>query len=195
MQHVTKLALLSVFVFIQWIMWDASSWTDFFSGSDSDNSREFNYAEVNLTQEGLLTWVTVFEKDPLPFHVEQYAYNKWMKVGMIYGEGRGDSTYYEYRVGAVLNSGNNTFRIRRETGEVIDTYSQKVNLITNWKRVYHFADKSNDRILLSRRGYYYVYDEIGMLCRKGYGSIISTKGLLKGKYFLCYDDQVEKIKV
>lgn len=196
MQQIRIIGLVSITVFLHWFSWFSGYTSSPLTDAEGNTpSREFTYVSIGINEDAVLTWTTVNEKDPRPFYVEQYAYDKWMRVGMIYGDGNNDSTHYQYRCRPLLNSGNNTFRVRRESDSYSNACSVQVNLKTDYSRVYHFLDKPNNRILLSRRGHYYLYDELGMLARKGYGSVISLKDLLKGEYFFCYDNRAERLKI
>jgi hypothetical protein len=195
-QQFRIVGLVSIAVILHWFSWLYSPFNSTLSGEGGTPSKlKFTYVHVGINDDAVLSWTTINERDPRPFYVEQFAYSKWMRVGMIYGDGGRDSTHYEYRCRALLNSGNNTFRVRRETDSYVDACSSQVHLKTKFTRVYHFLDKAHDRILLSRRGHYYIYDELGMLARSGYGSVISLQGILKGEYFLCYDNRAEQLKL
>ncbi len=48
--------------------------------------------------EGKLSWTTENEAGALPFIIEQYRWNKWVKVGEVTGKGQVGENYYEVNI-------------------------------------------------------------------------------------------------
>jgi len=80
----------------------------------------FNTTSIEVTRDGTLKWTTTGESGKLPFIVEQYRWNKWIKVDEV--EGKGTSGTNTYSVKVSPHSGNNKFRVKQ-----ID-YTKKTSL-------------------------------------------------------------------
>lgn len=164
----------------------------FASGPVSNGADGFRFAEFFLDNNGNLHWTTVNEDDVETFYVEQYVYNRWMTLEMMNGEAARGAGIYSYRVANVMHSGTNLFRIRKTGHNYIDAFSDVIETNPQLKRVYHFQKRH--RILLSKRVYYYIYDEAGVLLKKDYGSVIPTAKYRDENFYLCYDNNVVLIK-
>jgi hypothetical protein len=93
-QQFRIVGLVSISIIFQWFFWPYTSPTAILSNATSDPAtRAFSNVAVEIDSDAVLTWTTVNERDPRPFYVEQYAYDKWMRVGMIYGDGGNNSKH------------------------------------------------------------------------------------------------------
>jgi hypothetical protein len=153
---------------------------------------EFEFVDVRLDETGNLHWSTANEELGELFIVEQYVYNRWTSLTTISGAGLSNSGEYMFRVANVLHSGTNSFRIRKPAKNYIDILSEVVDVESELQKVYHFEKK--DRILLSKRVEYCLYDESGILLKKSYGSVIHLENMIDKSFYLCYDNQVARIK-
>ena len=160
--------------------------------SGDGDAREFKFIEFELDSLGNLHWTTENEGFSEIFFVEQYIYNRWTTLAMINGEGHATGNDYEFRVANMMHSGTNSFRIRKEGQNYIDELSEVIEIDPNLQRVYHFEKK--DRILLSKRVYYCLYSDTGILIKKDYGSVIRLNKLVDKTFYLCYDNNVVLIK-
>ncbi|OFY72905.1 MAG: hypothetical protein A2265_08550, partial [Bacteroidetes bacterium RIFOXYA12_FULL_33_9] len=71
----------------------------------------FEIKLINVDKEGNLNWTTENESGKLPFVVEQFRWNKWVKVGTIEGKGTPSSSNYTMKVN--VHSGSNKFRVKQ----------------------------------------------------------------------------------
>lgn len=71
----------------------------------------FNVTSIEVTKDGYLKWTTTNESGKLPFIVEQYRWNKWIKVDEV--EGKGTAGTNSYSVKVYPHSGNNKFRVKQ----------------------------------------------------------------------------------
>ena len=65
---------------------------------------------VSLDKDGTFTWKTTDESGKLTFTVEQYRWNKWVKVGEVEGEGSPTEHTYQFKI--TPHSGENKVRVR-----------------------------------------------------------------------------------
>jgi hypothetical protein len=141
---------------------------------------------IDCTSE-MLKWTTSGEQGKLTFVVEQYRWNKWVKVGEVDGIGTPGSNNYSFKV--VTHSGENQFRVKQ-----VDYSGQArtspIAKCTSTKPVMKFYPiKAKDKITFEGgETLWEIYDQYGNIVKKGFGSSIDVSGLAKGGYFLNYDN-------
>lgn len=135
--------------------------------------------------DGTLTFTTAGETGPLPFIIEQYRWNKWVKVGEIKGKGKNQPNTYDVKVRT--HSGINKFRVRQTTVNRKAQTISKEAVVSSDKAKIEFK-ASNNEITFTGETLYEVYDQYGGIVFKGYGKSINIHTLAKGKYYLNYDN-------
>lgn len=135
--------------------------------------------------DGKLTFNTTGETGPLPFIIEQYRWNKWVKVGEVKGVGHNKPNSYEAKIRT--HSGINKFRVRQTTVNRKAQSFSKEAVVTSAAPKVSFKS-SNNEITFSGETLYEVYDQYGGIVFKGYGKTINISTLTKGKYYLNYDN-------
>lgn len=148
---------------------------------------------INLDENGSLKWTTTSESGVLTFDVEQYKWNKWVKVGEVQGIGTSTENNYEFKV--VLVSGENKFRVIQKgtLGKIQKSPTAEVNS-TVQKPDFKF-EKSSKKVIFTTQTGFEVYDLYGQIRKKGYGDNIDMSNLPKGEYYLSYDNATETIKI
>lgn len=142
-------------------------------------------------KDGVLKFSTSGETGSIPFVVEQYRWNKWVKVGEVKGKGKNKPNDYEVKVRT--HSGPNKFRVRQTDNKKISVYSKEAVAIVTTPAV--TFKQTDSAITFSEDTMYEIYDQYGGIVFKGFGSSINTGGLAKGKYYLNYDNsQAEFVK-
>lgn len=152
----------------------------------------FTSTEITLSETGLLKWSTTGESGVLPFEIEQYKWNKWIKVGEVQGKGTSGTNTYQFQV--VLVSGLNRFRVvqRGNLGKI--QRSPAVDFTSKLKKPDFKVNQKDQIITFSASTSYEVYDEYGQVRKRGFGTNIDIKNLSLGTYYLSYDNHVETIK-
>lgn len=135
--------------------------------------------------DGKLTFSTTGETGPLPFIIEQYRWNKWVKVGEVKGLGHNKPNNYEAKIRT--HSGLNKFRVRQTTINRKAQSFSKEAVVTSAAPKVSFKSNNNE-ITFSGETLYEVYDQYGGIVFKGYGKAINISTLTKGKYYLNYDN-------
>lgn len=155
----------------------------------------FDISEISVSPAGLLTWKTLNENGKLPFFIEQYRWNKWVQVGEVSGKGTVAANKYEFKV--IPHSGENNLRVsqvdhsgkKRTSNEVKFTSQQKViskgSTIVKTKILFTEGNQPT-----STR--YEIYDVYGNIIKKGTDSSVDCSNLLKGAYYINYDNKTEK---
>lgn len=137
-----------------------------------------------------LVWTTSNEAGKLPYVVEQFRWNKWIKVGVVEGEGTKGSHTYSSTVR--LHSGDNRFRIKQVDYKNKARVSKEVGAISSGSEVTFTPDRVDDIINFSSATMYEIYDEYGGIVFKGYGETVKVGGLQKGRYYINYDNKMER---
>jgi len=139
-----------------------------------------------------LVWTATLESGSLPFIVEQFRWNKWVKVAEI--EGKGTAGSNEYTVKVPTHSGNNRFRIKQIDYTRKPRYSKELRYRSMDPPVTFSPPKPEKEIVFSRETMYEIYDYFGNLVDKGIATKVDISNLAKGDYFLNYDIATETIK-
>ena len=152
----------------------------------------FKVLTMTIENDNTLKWVTTNESGPLPYVVEQYRWNKWIKVGTV--EGKGTQGTHTYSITVHPHSGMNKFRIKQIDYTKRPRYSQELNYLSKKPPVTFSPKKVENEIRFSRPTLYEIYDNYGNIVKKGYGDKVDVSGLKKGEYFLNYDNKMDTFK-
>jgi hypothetical protein len=152
----------------------------------------FEVAAMNVTAEGLLKWSTTNEMGSLPYIVEQFRWNKWIKVGEVEGKGTPSANEYSFKV--TPHSGENKFRVKQVGYGGQNKVSQVVTLNSTLPQLTFSANKNYTDVMFSGDTMYEIYDAYGTILKKGYGTSVKMDNLPKGNYYLCYDNTMTELK-
>lgn len=151
----------------------------------------YDISDMNIEKHGVLSWKTKNESGKLNFIIEQYRWNKWIKIGEVNGVGTPDENSYSFQLS--FHSGENQFRIK----QIDYTGNPRISPLKRFKNVsmeeITFAPKKvSKNIIFTGETLFEVYDSYGNIVKKGYGEKIEAMNLKKGVYYLNYDNQTEK---
>ncbi len=155
----------------------------------------FVVTNIQISNTGKLTWKTKEEQGKLPYVIEQYRWNKWVQVGEVQGKGTAGENTYEFQVAP--HSGENTVRVvqidhsgtKRKSNEV--KFASSVPIITKSpSQVKDFITFSANGSNMETR--YEIYDAYGNIVKKGVDSKVNCENLLKGIYYISFDNTVDK---
>ena len=143
----------------------------------------------------MLTWKTTNEQGKLPFIIEQYRWNKWVKIGEVQGKGTPGTNSYEFLVAP--HSGENTVRVVQIDHSGAKRNSKDVKFTSSVPIVIKNPVKVKDQINFTASGKpietkYEIYDAYGNIVKKGIGSSVPCSNLLKGAYYINFDNKTEK---
>jgi hypothetical protein len=156
----------------------------------------FNVTKMTVTPVGLLKWTTEGEQGKLPFRIEQYRWNKWVSVGEVQGKGNGQANSYEFNV--TPHSGENTVRIVQvDHSGTKRTSKEEVKFNSEVPKVTKTPAKVKNEIKFIASGSeietrYEIYDAYGNIVKKGVGSSVNCSNLLRGVYYINFDNVNEK---
>jgi hypothetical protein len=148
----------------------------------------FEVLTMNINSTGLLKWTAKNESGALPYIIEQYKWNKWVPIGEVTGIGSPEQHEYSFQV--ITHSGENKYRVKQVGLGAAPRYSNHVVLNSMTEKPKYEVAKDGSALQFSYETGYEVYDAYGLVVKKGYGKDIKIENLLKGKYYLCYDNQV-----
>jgi hypothetical protein len=152
----------------------------------------YNANNLKVSSDGILSWSTSAESGSLPFIVEQFRWNKWVKVAEV--EGKGTAGTNTYAVAVQPHSGNNRFRIKQIDYTRKPRYSKEVRYRSMEAPVTFSPAKPTTEIIFSRETMYEIYDYYGNLVEKGFAARVDISKLPKGDYFLNYGINTETFK-
>lgn len=154
----------------------------------------FNVSTITVADEKL-KWETNNENGKLPFVIEQYRWNKWVAVGEVDGIGTTGTNKYEFKLSP--HSGENVYRVvqidhsgeKRASNQVKfkSTIAPVVKSPAIVKDIIQFT--SNEKAVETR---YEIYDAYGNIVKKGVGNSVNCSNLLKGVYYINFDNINEK---
>lgn len=155
----------------------------------------FVVVNMNISPAGKLTWTTKSEQGKLPFIIEQYRWNKWVTVGEVQGKGSGQENSYEFAV--TPHSGENTVRIVQVDHSGTKRPSKEVKFMSSTPKVVKTPAKVKDLIKFEANAAavetrYEIYDAYGNIVKKGVGSSVNCANLLRGVYYINFDNVNEK---
>jgi hypothetical protein len=153
------------------------------------------YLSTSIDEGGMLNWKTKNESGSLPFIIEQFKWNKWVKVGEVTGIGSSGVNSYEYKI--LPHSGQNKFRIKQSGSGLAPKLSKPIYYTSTQPQPGFKLSKNTKEVIFSAETAYEIYDMYGKIVKRGYGVKVELTNLPKGNYFLCYDSitaEFEKTK-
>lgn len=134
-----------------------------------------------------LTWTAKNESGSLPFIVEQFRWNKWVKAGEVQGDGTADETTYKFKLSPYF--GENKVRIKQVDYTDKPKYSQSITYNPKTRKITFEPKKPEDEINFSGLTRYEIFDQYGSLVKTGYAQTVDVSDLNPdGVYYLNYDN-------
>ena len=152
----------------------------------------FDIVSLSINSSGILKWTAKNETGSLPYVIEQYKWNKWVPIGEI--QGVGTPTNHDYSFQVATHSGENKFRLKQAGQGTAARYSNAVILNSMTEKPTFAITKDNKSIQYSYETAYEVYDIYGNIVKKGFGKELNIENLPKGKYYLCFDNQLTEFE-
>lgn len=146
----------------------------------------FEIVSMSVTPLGMLTWLSKGESAPIPYIVEQFRWNRWVKVGETIGLGKSDKNEYSFQ--ALLHSGTNTFRVYQMDHKGQRT-SQEVKVESATPAVNIKSTKIVNSIDFSAETDFEIYSEYGALVKSGRATTVDSSKFFKGKYYISFDNK------
>ena len=156
----------------------------------------FEVVAMTATPDGTVKWTTKSETGKLAYAVEQFRWNKWVKVGEVEGNGTPQSNEYSFKVTPV--SGKNQIRVRQTDYSGQPRLSKPAEFVSDLPEVDYAPIKASKDINFFVKGktdkavetMYEIFDQYGNVVKKGFGSKVDVSNLPKGGYFLNFDNKM-----
>jgi len=154
----------------------------------------FNTKKITFNSEGVLEWSTDNENGSLDFIVEQFRWNKWVKVGEVKGVGTPGAHNYSFKI--TPHSGENRARVKQVDFTGRPRYSKDATYDSSVPAISLETTKIKGVINFNGgETLYEVYDRYGSIVKKGYGGSADVANLEKGKYYVSYDNKTEEVYI
>lgn len=155
----------------------------------------FNTQKISFSNDGVLNWKTDNENGKIDFIVEQFRWNKWVKIGEVSGVGTPGTHEYSFKI--TPHSGENKARVKQVDYTGKPRYSTKTATYTSSVPEINLngATKFKGKIdFYGGETLYEIYDRYGTIVKKGFGSSADISGLEKGTYYLSFDNKTETVQ-
>ena len=149
----------------------------------------FEIVSMSINNDGGLEWSTTGETGKLTFIVEQFRWNKWIKVGEVDGVGKSSENKYSFKI--TPHSGENKFRVKQVDYSGKPRYSQASRYLAPIGEISFDPIKVRDDLLFTGETLFEIYDSYANIVKKGFGSKIDASNLKKGIYYINYDNKTE----
>lgn len=134
-----------------------------------------------------LSWTSTKESGSLPFEIEQFRWNKWVKAGEVRGQGTSEKHEYSFKLSPY--SGENKVRVKQTDYTGKPRYSEAVVYNPKISAVTFSPEKPDNVISFSRETRFEVFDKFGNLVNTGFGRSLDISDLTSGEeYYLNYDN-------
>lgn len=149
----------------------------------------FNVVKISAKPDGSISWTTNNEQGKLPFIVEQFRWNKWVKVGEVDGKGTPGNNEYSFKI--VPHSGKNEIRIKQVDYTSAPRISRPTNFTSTTPVIEVPTKKVKDELKFEGgETMYEIYDKFGNIVKKGFGSSVDISNLASDVYYLNYDNSM-----
>jgi hypothetical protein len=159
------------------------------NSEDLKSTSTFEVTTIKVDENGL-KWSTTGESGPVPYHIEEYRWGRWIKVGEVQGKGLAAKTDYTFKI--KLHSGIHKFRVGQTVEGSKPRYSLSAEFKSNLPEVSFYPIKVTKDINFSAETQFEVYDEYGTMVKSGQGTSVDVGALAKGIYYLNFDSKTDK---
>jgi hypothetical protein len=156
----------------------------------------YEIISMSAEKDGTYKWSTKSETGKLTFIIEQFRWNKWVKVGEVDGVGTPTTNEYSFKISP--HSGKNQLRVRQTDYSGIPRLSKAVDFVSDVSEIDYAPLKTSKDINFFMKGkddksvetMYEIYDQYGNIVKKGFGPKVDVSNLPKGGYFLNFDNKM-----
>ena len=148
----------------------------------------FEIVTMKVESDGVLKWTSKGETGKLAYIVEQFRWNKWVKIGEIEGKGTLEENPYVYKI--TPHSGKNQFRVKQVDYTGQPKLSKPVDYSSTVPEVSFSPIKVTKEIIFTQETMFEIYDQYGNVVKKGFTKLVDASNLPKGVYYLNYDNKM-----
>ncbi len=153
----------------------------------------FEIVSMSVEKDLTFKWSTKGEAGKLPYSIEQFRWNKWVKVGEIEGVGTAELNNYSFKV--VPHSGKNQYRVKQVDYTGQPKFSKTLDYMSSSPVVTFSPAKVSKEISFFNgdtpiETMFEIYDQFGNIVKRGFASTVDASTLTKGVYYLNYDNKM-----
>ncbi len=153
----------------------------------------FEVVNMSVDPDLILKWSTKGESGKLAYTIEQFRWNKWVKVGDVEGAGTGEVNNYSFKI--VPHFRKNQFRVKQIDYTGQPRFSKTVDFSSTTPEVTFSPAKVSKSINFLAgetpvETMFEIYDQYGNIVKRGFASVIDASNLPKGAYYLNYDNKM-----
>jgi len=150
----------------------------------------FQFLPIKADKNGKLTWSIKGNPGAAPFMIEQFRWKKWVEVGEILPTDSIGKNQYSFET-KMQHFGFNSFRIKQTDTYDNAVYSKDIKFRSQKTETFLESSKASAEIKFSAETLFEIYDDKGNFVMKGFGASANTSSLIKGKYWINYDNKTE----
>lgn len=159
-------------------------------GGNSSTKYPFKIESISIDSFAVLHWVA---KSFSIFNIEQYKWNKWVKVGEVYRKDSVKNNEFKFQTNP--HSGKNIFRITQVEDVMYFHYQTAEYLNSDLKiKILKNKNRLSDELEFNKETMYELYNKEGYIIREGKGKKIDLRQLGSDCYYLNYDNKMTEIK-
>ena len=153
---------------------------------------QVKFATFELAGDSMLNWKCNESKNSINYIIQQYRWNRWVDWDTLRSIPGKDSASYSFNINKYVHTGLNKFRVRA-VNELVTmlSYSKAVSFTSSKAKARdiakHYSIK-NHIIDFGRQECFELYSKDGKLIKKGYTQMVGVAELIKGSYYLNYDN-------
>jgi hypothetical protein len=148
----------------------------------------FECTKISLNDQGNLSWSTSGERIAINFLIEQFKWNKWVKMGEVPGVGVTQTGTNDYSFKVNLVAGENKYRVSQQSFDGAIRSSQSATISSSAPVVTFERDSKEMMFKFSSKTSFEIVDMYGDTKVTGNAEKASFSKLIKGEYFLNYDN-------
>ncbi len=141
--------------------------------------------KIWIEGDSILKWCSKNEGQKTDYVIEQYRWNKWIKIGEVMSSGTIKQTCYEFVLSTTHND-NNKFRVSQFNSVGKKISSEFIEFKSAKSKVYIINDYIYDGISFSESTLFEIFNACGDLVSRGYGNKIDFCGLPVDLYYVNY---------
>jgi hypothetical protein len=146
---------------------------------------------VKVDNAGTLVWTVKNGPGKKPFIIEDFRWNKWIKVGEVESVGTAGIQTYSFRI--IPHSGENQMKVTR--GEELFTSKEIKWIAADIPVVKLTLQKQIKEIQFTHDTMFEILDANGNRVKRGFGPKVSYKDIPAGTYTLNYDNSTTELKL
>lgn len=151
--------------------------------------------KMSIEKDSTLKWTTKGESGKLTYTIEQFRWNRWVKIGEIGGIGTVEINNYSFKV--FPHSGKNQYRIKQIGFTGQPKFSKSLEYLSSSPAITYRYSKISKEIVfyignIPVETMFEIYDQYGKIIKQGFASKIDASNLVTGSYYLNSDDKISE---